>query len=53
MALTNSEKKERQRAKKAAANKKELRDVYVNKDTHDTTKELVKAYIKQIENNSK
>lgn len=49
MRFTNAELMQRKREGKELRGLKELRGVYVKAIDHDATKELVKAYIKQIE----
>lgn len=53
MKFTNAELMQRKREGKELRGLKELRGIYVKTNTHDTTKELVKAYIKQIEGEGK
>lgn len=49
MKFTNAELMQRKRENKELRGLKELRGIYVKSNAHDTTKELVKAYIKDIE----
>ena len=49
MKFTNAELMQRKRENKELRGLKELRGVYVKASTHEKTKELVKAYIKNIE----
>jgi len=53
MKFTNAELMQQKREGKALRGVKELRGCYVNAESHDKTKELVKAYIKQIEGEGK
>lgn len=53
MVFTNAELMQRKREGKELRGLKELRGIYVKSNAHDTTKELVKAYIKQIEGEGK
>lgn len=53
MRFTNAELMQRKREGKELRGLKELRGIYVKASSHDTTKELVKAYIKQIEGEGK
>lgn len=49
MKFTNAELMQRKREGKALRGLKELRGVFVSIESHDKTKELVKAYIAKIE----